>query len=177
MISTNDSPDEVVLEKTAPDTWQAQAVPKRRLKSWQRLWIVAGVIYLLMLAGSYHLLMPDKESIERSMVWSVVEEVRRYDGMAFAGESPRKIFEIARSQGYTAWIAQVRRVHRIGVEGNAGFNRIDTNYREAISSLPIKRTVANSICVIAWVVPMAVLYTIGSVVDWVKRGARIIRDG
>jgi hypothetical protein len=176
MTPTHDSPDEVVLEKTSEDTWQAQAIPKRRLKSWQRLWIVSGVIYLLILAGSYHLLMPDKEGIERRMIWSVTEEVRRYDGLAFAGESPKKIFEIARSQGYATWIAQVRRTYRIGAEGNAGFDRIDAHYREAVSSLPLKRIVGNLICVVAWAVPMAVLYTIGAVVDWVKRGARIIRD-
>ena len=128
-----------------------------------------------MLAGGYHLLTPDRESIERRMVFSVTEEVRRYDGMAYAGESPRKIFEIARSQGYSDWIAQIRSRHRIGPEGNAGFDKIEKEYREAISDLPVKKTFGVVICVFAWILPMTVMYGIGYVVDWIKRGAREIQ--
>ena len=146
-------------------------VPKRKLKPWQRLWLVTGIIYLLMLAGSYHLIMPNREQIERQMIFSVTEEVRRYDGLSFVGESPQKIFEIARSQGYAAWIAGIRSRHRIGPEGNAGFDRIEKNYREALSDLPVKRTVGVLLCVVAWLVPMAVFYAIGRVVDWIERGA------
>ena len=69
------------------------------------------------------------------MVFAVTEEVRRYDGMAFAGESPRKIFEIARARGYAAWIAQVRSKYQIGPENNDGFARIEKNYKEAVSDL------------------------------------------
>lgn len=121
------------------------------------------------------MLMPDQESIERQMVFSVTEEVRRYDGMAFAGESPRKIFERACSQGYTAWIAQLRSGYRIGPEGNAGFDRIENVYREAVADLPVKQTIGMVVCVVAWLLPMAVLYAIGFVVEWIKRGARGIK--
>ena len=128
-----------------------------------------------MLAGSYYALMPDRESIERRMVFSVTEEARRYDGMAFAGESPRKIFENARSQGYSNWIAAIRAGYRIGPEGNAGFDRIEHNYHEALSDLPLKRNVGVLVCLVAWVFPMALLYAIGAVVEWIKRGARGFR--
>ena len=88
----------VTLEKAPSGTWKVPEPPKRQLNQWQRLWIVTACIYLLMLAGTYYLLMPTPESIERTMVFAVTEEVRRYDGLAFAGESPRKIFDSARSQ-------------------------------------------------------------------------------
>ena len=119
--------------------------------------------------------MPDRESIERRMVFSVTEEVRRYDGMAFAGESPRNVFENARREGYVSWIAATRTRYRIGPEGNAGFDRIDKNYQDALSDLPMKRTVGVLVCIVAWLFPMAFLYAIGSVVEWIKRGARGIR--
>jgi len=175
MIPKSESPIEVALKKSSSGIWAVPKSPKRRLKSWQRLWLVTGIIYLLMLAGSYHLLMPDQERIERRMVLSVTEEVQRYDGMAFAGESPRKIFEAARSQGYPAWIASIRSKYRIGPEGNTGFDRIEKGYREAVSDLPVKRTLGVLVCVVAWTLPMAVLYAIGFVVDWIKRGANHIR--
>ena len=162
---------EVTLEKSPTGTWKVPESPKRQVKPWQRLWIATAIIYLLMLAGSYHLIMPNQESIERKMVFAVTEEVRRYDRMAFAGESPRKIFEIARAQGYSAWIAQIRSSHQIGPEGNDGFNRIEKNYREAISDLPVKRAIGLLICLVAWLVPMAILYAIGFGVEWIKRGA------
>lgn len=171
----NESPINTTLKKSPSGTWEVPPSPRRRLKPWQRLWIVSGIVYLLLLAGSYYLLLPDRESIERHMVFSVTEEVRRYDGMAFAGESPRKIFENFRSQGYTAWIATIRSTYRIGPEGNAGFDRIEKNYREAVSDLPVKRTVGVLVCVVAWLFPMAFLYAIGSVVEWIRRGARGIR--
>ena len=116
--------------------------------------------------------MPNQESIERRMVFSVTEEVSRYDGMAFAGESPRKTFEIAQSQGYYPWIAQLRSKYRIGREGNAGFDRIEKEYREAISDLPVKHTIGVMLCVVAWLAPMAAFYAIGIVIDWIKRGVR-----
>ncbi|MDD2900222.1 MAG: hypothetical protein PHI31_16115 [Desulfuromonadaceae bacterium] len=150
-------------------------LPKRLLKPWHRLWIITGIIYLLVLAGIFQVLMPNQESIERKMVFSVTEEVRRYDGMAFAGESPRKIFEVARSKGYSNWIEQVRSNYRIGSEGDTGFNKIERNYREAVSNLPIKRTVGILICLVAWLMPMAVFYIFGFVVDWIKSGVRVIQ--
>lgn len=121
------------------------------------------------------MLIPDRESIERRMVFSVTEEVRRYDGMAFAGESPRAIFEIARSQGYAKWITTIRTKYRIGPEGNAGFDRIETNFREAVSDLPVKRTLGVLLCIVAWLVPMALLYAFGLVVDLIKRGVHGIK--
>ncbi|MSN26903.1 MAG: hypothetical protein GJV46_13660 [Geobacter sp.] len=175
MNPKNKHPIELSLDKSSSGTWKMPGPQKRQFKPWQRLWIVSGAIYLLMLAGGYHLLMPDRESIERRMVFSVTEEVRRYDGMAYAGESPRKIFEIARSQGYPEWIAQVRSRYHIGPEGNAGFVKIEKEYREAISDLPVKRAFGAVICVFAWMVPMALLYGIGYAVDWIKRGAREIQ--
>lgn len=171
MIPTSKSPIDVHLNKSSSGIWKSPEPGKRHFKSWQRLWIVSGIIYLLMLAGSCYLLIPDQESIERRMVYSVTEEVRRYDGMAYAGESPRKIFEIARSEGYSDWIAHVRSRYRIGPEGNAGFEKIEKDYREAVSALPAKRMFGLLICIVAWIAPMAVLYAIGYVVDWIKRGA------
>ena len=121
------------------------------------------------------MIMPNQERIERKMVFAVTEEVRRYDGMAFAGESPRKIFEIARSLGYPSWIKQIRSKYQIGPEGNEGFDRIEKNYQEAISSLSVKQSLGIFVCLVAWLVPMAVLYGIGFVVDWIKRGVRGIQ--
>lgn len=166
---------EVTLEKSPSGAWKVPESPKRQFKPWQRLWIATAIVYLLMLAGSYYLIMPNQESIERKMVFAVTEEVRRYDGMAFAGESPRQIFEIARSQGYAAWIAQIRSKYQIGPEANDGFDRIEKNYREAISDLPVKRTIGLLLCFAAWLVPMAALYAIGFVVDWIRWGARGIQ--
>lgn len=175
MIPKNESPNSIPLDKSPNGTWKVRTAPRLPLKPWQRLWLVSGIIYLLLLAGSYHLLAPDQESIERRMVLSVTEEVHRYDGMAFSGESPRRILENARSQGYPAWIARVRSTYRIGAEGNAGFDRIEKNYREALSDLPVQQSVAVLICIVAWLLPMAVLYAIGFVVDWIRQGAADMR--
>lgn len=175
MTPKKESPIDVTLKKSSSGIWKLPEAPRLPFKPWQRLWLVTGLIYLLMLAGSYHLLMPDHESIDRRMVLSVTEEVHRYDGMAFAGDSPRKILETARSQGFPVWIAEVRLKHRIGPEGNAGFDRIEKNYREAVSDLPVKQAIGILICITAWLVPMAVLYAIGFVVDWIKQGARDIQ--
>lgn len=170
MIPKNESPTDVTLEKSSTGTWRVLATPRLPFKPWQRLWFVTGLIYLLMLAGSYHLLAPSHDSIERRMVLSVTGEVHRYDGMAFAGESPRTIFESARSQGYPAWIAQVRSTYRIGPEGNAAFDRIEKDYREALSDLPVQQSIGMLICIVAWLLPMAVFYAIGFVLDWIKTG-------
>ena len=169
-------PNVITLKKTSSGTLESPKFTRYRFKSWQRLWIVTGIIYLLILAGIYHLVMPDKESIERQMVFSVTEEVRHYDGMAFAGESPRQIFEIASSQGYAQWIETIRFKYHIGPDGNASFDRIENEYREAISDLPVKRTIGVMVCAVAWLLPMAVLYAIGFVVDWIKRGTGVIQE-
>jgi len=64
--------------------WVVSEPPKRTFKPWQRLWVVTGLFYLVMLVGSCHLLLPDLEGVERRMIFSVTEEVLRYDGMAYA---------------------------------------------------------------------------------------------
>jgi len=175
MPTKNETPTEVTLEQSASGTWTLPGTTKRQFKPWQRLWLVTGIIYLLLLAGSYNILMPNRDSIERQMIFSVTEEVKRYDGMAFAGESPRKIYEAARTQGYAAWISEVRSKYRIGSEGNTGFDRIEKNYREALSYLPMKQISGIFICIIVWCGPMALLYAIGFVVDWIKRGVRVVQ--
>src|SRR5665647_1773380 len=108
MIVTDKTPTEISLEKSSTGTWTAPQPARHQLNAWQRLWLVTGAIYLLMLAGSFYLLVPDQEQIERQMIFYVTEEVKRFDGMAFAGESPRKIFASARLHGYSTWIAQIR---------------------------------------------------------------------
>lgn len=175
MIPKNTSHMDITLNKSPSGTWKAPDFRKLQFKPWQRLWFATAIIYLLLLAGSCQLIMPNQESIERRMVLSVTEEVHRYDGMAFVGESPRTIFETARSQGYAAWITQLRSKYRIGPEGNAGFDKIEREYRDSISDLPMKRTVGIVICIVVWAIPMAVLYAMGTVIDWIKRGIRDIQ--
>jgi hypothetical protein len=131
------------------------------------------MVYLILIAGSYYLLLPNQESIERQMVFAVTEEVRRYDGMAFAGESPRKVFEAARGVGYAEWIAALRTKYRIGREGDAGFERIERRYRDEVSRLPAEWALGVVVCIVVWLVPMALLYGFGAIVDWIRRGVRV----
>jgi hypothetical protein len=170
MHSKSNSPTEVTLEQSPSGKWSVPKPQKRLLKPWHRLWIITGIVHLMVLAGIFQILMPNQESIERKMVFSVTEEVRRFDGMAFAGESPRKIFEVARSKGYSDWIKLVRSNYRIGNEGNPGFDKIETNYREAVSDLPVKQAIGVLICFVIWVMPMGVLYAIGFTFERIKRG-------
>jgi hypothetical protein len=175
MKINKETPTEISLEKSSTGTWTIPETSKRKIKPWQRLWLVSGMIYFLMLAGSFYLLVPNQERMERKMVFSITEEVKRFDGMAFAGESPRKIFETARSQGYATWIASVRSKYQIGTEGNASFARVDKEYRDAISRLPIKQNIGVIICFLAWLIPMSAFYAICSGVDWIKQGLRVTR--
>ena len=174
MRSKKESPINLTLEKAPSGTWKIPRTQRLPFKPWQRLWLATGIIYLLMLAGTYHLLAPNQESVERRMVLAVIEEVHRYDGMAFAGETPRAIIESARKRGYPAWIGQLRSTYRIGSEGDPGFNRIETNYKEQLSDLPTRRAVGLLICIVAWIVPMGLLYAMGGMVEWIRRGARKI---
>ncbi len=111
----------------------------QRPTPWHRFIRMVAAIYLLLLAGTFLLLVPNQERIQRNMVFAVTEETRRYDGLAFAGESPRKIFEEARSQGFDAWIAHVRSTFKIGPEGDSGFTAIGHEYERALSSLPFQQ--------------------------------------
>lgn len=176
MTSKNETPIEVILEKSSSGTWTVPEAPKRQFKPWQRLWLTSGLIYLLILAGSFYMLMPNQESIERQRVMSAMEEVKRYDGMAFADETPKKIYEVSRSLGYDKWIGYVRSEYHIGPEGNAGFNWVDKVYRDALSDLPAKRKLGVMISIVAWLIPMSALYAMGLVVDWIKRRARAIKE-
>lgn len=176
MSPKSDTQKEVILEKSPSGTWVVPGNTKVQFQSWQRLWFVIGVIYLLVLAGCYYMLMPSQQSIERTMVFSVIEEVKRYEGMAFAGVSPQMIIEAAGSEGYAAWIAELRTKYRIGPEGAAGFDRIENEYRDALSRLPAKRRLGLLISVVVWMIPMSLLYVIGLIIDWIRRGARAIKE-
>ena len=172
----SDTPIEVTLQKSPSGTWVAPETFQFKVRPWQRLWLVTGIVYLLMLAGCCFMLLPDRQSIERRMVFSITEEVKRFEGMAFAGESPAKIFEAAGSQGYALWIAGLRTSYRIGPEGDAGFNRIEKEYRDAINDVPKKRILSVIICFIAWMVPMSLLYAAGLVIDWIRKGAHAVKQ-
>ncbi len=176
MTSKTNTPLEVILEKSPSGTWTAPERPTRQLKPWQRLWVISGVIYMLILAGSFYMLTPNQESIERQRVTSAMEEVKRYDGMAFADETPRKIYKVATSLGYDKWIAYVRAEYHIGPEGNAGFAWIEKVYRDALADLPAKRNLGLMISFVAWLMPMSALYAAGLVVAWIKRGSGATKE-
>ena len=172
----NDIPIEVTLEKSPSGTWVVPGNPRGQIQPWQRLWFITGIIYLLSLAGCYYMLIPNQQSIERKLVFSITEEVKRYDGMAFAGESPQKIFEAAGSLGYAVWIAKLRSKYLIGPEGKAGFERIEEEYRDALSDLPAKRNLGVMICFVAWMIPMSLFYATGLIIDWIRRKSRAIKE-
>jgi hypothetical protein len=161
----------VILTKDPSGTWERRKLPRlSELEGWQRLWVVTAAIYLLLLMVTGYVLMPDRKEIEKAMVFEVTEEVRRYDGLAFVGESPQGIFEAARKEGYANWISHVREKYRIGASGNAGFDRIDRKYHQALATLASRWMTMGVWLVIAWTVPMAVLYAMGYVVQWVEKG-------
>ncbi len=170
MQPKSDTTKEVTLEKSPSGTWVVPIKPGRQLQPWQRLWLITGIVYLLALAGCYYMLIPNLQRIDRTMVFAITEEVKRYEGMAFAGESPSKIFEAASADGYAAWIAKLRTRYRIGPEGNEGFNRVEKEYRNAISDLPVKRSLGAIICLIAWIIPMTLMYAAGLLLNWIRRG-------
>jgi hypothetical protein len=159
----------VILHKDRSGIW-SRAQRGHGLKGWQRLWLVTGGTYLLMLAATGWLLMPERRQVDKAMVFAVTEEVRRYDGLAFVGDSPEKIFETARAQGYGPWIAHVRKAYRIGREGDAGFGRIEREYRQAMETLALRRLKLSGWLCVAWVVPMGVLYAMGGLVGWIRQG-------
>ncbi|GFE62035.1 hypothetical protein [Geobacter sp. AOG2] len=159
----------VILHKDRSGIW-SRAQRGHGLKSWQRLWLVTGVAYLLMLVAAGWLIMPERRQVDKAMVFAVTEEVRRYDGLAFVGDSPERIFESARTQGYGPWIAHVRKAYRIGREGDAGFDRIERAYRQDMEALATKRLKLSGWLCVAWVVPMGCLYALGSLIGWVKQG-------
>jgi len=131
---------------------------------------------MLILAGSFYMLTPNQESVERQRVFSAMEEVKRYNGMAFVDETPRKIYEVASSLGYDKWIGYVRSEYNIGPEGNAGFAWIEKVYRDALADLPAKRNLGLMISFVAWLIPMSALYAAGLAVAWIKRGTGILRQ-
>ena len=159
----------ITLNKNSFGTWGLPEKAKR-LKAWHRLWVVTGVTYLLLVVGAGYLLMPTRERIDRDMVFAVTEEVRKYEGLVFAGDSPERIFQAARRQGYAAWITDLRMRYRIGAEGDAGFDRIEQGYRWDVDRLTGRRLKLSAWLAVAWLVPMGVLYAMGAIVDWITRG-------
>jgi hypothetical protein len=159
----------VVLHKNGSGIW-SRVQSGHGLKSWQRLWLVTGVTYLLMLVAAGWLLMPEHRQVDKAMVFAVTEEVRRYDGLAFVGDSPEKIFEAARARGYAPWIARIRKAYSIGKEGDDGFGRIERDYRQALETLTTKRLKLTGWLCVAWVVPMGLLYAAGGLINWIKQG-------
>lgn len=168
---------EIDLEKNSYGGWER---PKRRrlgtflsrLTRLQRLWLVAAAVYLVLLAVTGVLLMPDRGQAERAMVFAVTEEVRRYNGLAFVAESPSGVFEAARREGFDRWIAKVRRKHRIGADADRDFARIREKYLRDLDSLGDRQSALLLLLALAWAGPMAALYAAVRVMDWIVGGGR-----
>ncbi|QEM70012.1 hypothetical protein FO488_18845 [Geobacter sp. FeAm09] len=161
--------NDVTLHKDSSGAWR-RAQRWRDLRGWHRLWLVTGALYLLLLAAAGWLLMPERRQVDKAMVFAVTEEVRRYDGLAFVGDSPEGVFETARAQGYGPWIAHVRTTYRIGREGDQGFDRIEREYRRAVAALGWRRLKLTGWLLAGWVAPMGLLYVMGSLVAWIRQG-------
>lgn len=157
-------------EESGENLSDAKRRSRKPLKGWQRLWVATGFLYLLLIVVAGFVLMPNRRQIDKAMVTAVIEEVRKYQGLAFMGESPEKTFERAQKLGLAPWVVKVRKTYRIGKEGNAGFGRIDEMHSEAINALQHERLKLSAWLFAAWIIPMVVLYAMGALVDWISRG-------
>jgi hypothetical protein len=144
----------------------------RGLTRLRRFCVVVGVVYLALIAVAGYVLMPDRGRAERAMVFAVTEEVRRYDGLAFVAESPSGIYEAARREGFDSWIVKVRRTYRIGPGADRDFDGIRKRYLQDIDSLGERQKRLLFLLVLAWVAPMAALYSAVCVMEWLCRGRR-----
>jgi hypothetical protein len=168
---------DINLEKSPSGTWERRK--KRRFARFQprltrlrRLWVAAAVAWLALVAATGYLLMPSRGDAERTMVFAVTEEVRRYDGLAFVAESPGGIYEAARREGFDTWIAKVRAKHRIGPDADRDFARIRERYLRDLESLPNRQSALLFLLGLAWAGPMAALYAAVRVMEWIAGGGR-----
>ncbi|MRR53279.1 MAG: hypothetical protein EG822_02035 [Deltaproteobacteria bacterium] len=137
-----------------------------------RLWLVTAVVYLVMLVVAGFFLMPNRGQVERALVFAVTEEVRKYDGLAFVAESPRRIYAAARRKGLDHWIAEVRQKHRIGSEADPAFARMWEKHLSDLRGLGDRQMKLLILLAMAWAGPMAALFAAVRVMEWINRGRR-----
>lgn len=162
--------------KTHPfDPWER---PKRRrigaflsgLTRLKRLWLVTAVVYLALVVVAGIFLMPNRQQAERALVFAVIEEVRKYDGLAFVAESPSGIYAAARRKGLDHWVAEMRKKHRIGTEADPAFARMREKYQGDLGSLGERQLKLLVLLALAWAGPLAALFAAVRVMEWINRG-------
>lgn len=156
---------------------------RRTLNGWQRLWVLAALLYGLLVLGVAALDFPKRESIEyfwASRVISTVEEaiagnlkiasyqVRLRESPEFRGKSDMQIAEDFSKRAY-----------ELKKEGNTSAYELngaqlvkEHNERRAreLEELPARQAKFIGWALAAWVVPLVALYLFGMLVAWVIRG-------
>ncbi len=143
----------------------------KRLNGWHRLWLALSVIWLLAVAAFTIAFIPKASDYGSSRLYDSINAVNRH----LEREDPTRGQEAAwttRSKYSDLSDEEVLvRLHD-KYKGKVDFQSIETEYRRKIARLPTERTEVVGIALLAWLVPVTVVYALGLTLAWIIRGFR-----
>jgi len=144
----------------------------RRLNGWQRLWVILSALYLIGVIAVAMTLLPKQESLDDSRVYesisAVVTHIEKTE-KASVSEGPYTI----RSKHYSD-LSNEQVIDRLHSKwnGQVDFTKIEKDYKDKTSALPMERAKVGGFALLAWLIPVATVYVLGLAIGWIIRGFR-----
>lgn len=142
----------------------------RTLNGWQRLWIVLSVLLVLPVGWvSFHTAPKAKDLID----WRVSQSIELV-GKHLEATTPGYKYEgrLTVRQEYYSDLSDEQIIDRLHSKfaDKVDLAKIDLEYEKKQAALPVEIGKHAGLALLAWLLPVGVVYALGTAVAWVIRG-------
>ena len=137
---------------------------KIKLNGWQRLWVVLSIIYFVIVVGFTFLLWSTESEIENSWVYSLIDKTKDPNDHSY------EIRDAYKDISDKELIRRINAKYSSNKDYKEILNTINLKYQSEVQSLWKKQFRAIAIALMAWLLPIAIVYLLGLCFGWIYKG-------
>jgi hypothetical protein len=137
---------------------------KIKLNGWQRLWVVLSIIYFVIVAGFSFALWPAESNIENSWAYSLIDKTKDPNDYAY------QIRDAYKDISDKELIRRINAKYSSNQNYKEILNTINLKYQSELQSLWKEQFKAIAIALMAWLLPIAIVYLLGLSFGWIYKG-------
>jgi hypothetical protein len=137
---------------------------KIKLNGWQRLWVVLSIIYFVIVVGFSFASWPTESNIENSWVYSLIDKTKDPNDYAY------QIRDAYQDISDKELIRRINAKYSSNQNYKEILNTINLKYQSELQSLWKEQFKTIAIALMAWLLPIAIVYLLGLSFGWIYKG-------
>lgn len=137
---------------------------KAKLNGWQRIWVVLSVIYFVIVVVFTYTVWPTESKIDNSWVYSLIDKTKDPNDYTY------QIRDAYKDISDKELIKRINAKYSTNQDYKEILNEINLKYQGELQSLWKNQFRTTGIALVAWLLPIAIVYLLGLSVGWIYKG-------